>query len=79
MSILNWVYIAGWMVGVIWWWSIYLKVQERGEEPLDLAGSLGAATETVTAVRRTTTAARLKAIFGDPDSVDAFTGYVVGN
>ena len=43
MSILNWVYIAGWMVGVIWWWSIYLKVQERGEEPLDLAGSLGAA------------------------------------
>ena len=32
--------------------------------------------ETVTAVRRTSTAARLKAIFGDADAVDAFTGMV---
>ena len=43
MSIFDSVYIAGWVVGVIWWWSLYLKVRERGKEPLDLTGSLGAA------------------------------------
>ena len=35
-----------------------------------------ATTSAVTATRRTTTAARLKAIFGDVDNVDAFTGMV---
>ena len=40
------------------------------------AGSDAADAETVTAVRRTTTAARLKAIFGTVDEVDAFTGMV---
>ncbi len=35
-----------------------------------------AETSAVTAIRRSTTAARLKAVFGDVDSVDAFTGMV---
>ena len=39
-------------------------------------GSEAADTETVTALRRSTTAARLKALFGDVDEVDAFTGMV---
>lgn len=39
-------------------------------------GSEAADTTTVTATRRSTTAARLKAIYGDVDSVDAFTGMV---
>ena len=39
-------------------------------------GSDAAETSTVVATRRTTTAARLKAIFGGVDSVDAFTGMV---
>ena len=40
------------------------------------AGTDAADGETVTAVRRTTTAARLKAVFGAVDAVDAFTGMV---
>ncbi|MGA9278727.1 peroxidase family protein [Ilumatobacter sp.] len=39
-------------------------------------GTEAADTTTVTAERRTTTAARLNAIYGDVDSVDAFTGMV---
>jgi hypothetical protein len=39
-------------------------------------GSDAAANETVTAVRRTTTAARLKAIYGSVGNLDAFTGMV---
>jgi hypothetical protein len=39
-------------------------------------GSEEADGDTVTAIRRTTTAARLMAVFGDVDSVDAFTGMV---
>jgi hypothetical protein len=39
-------------------------------------GSDEAAEETVTAVRRTTTAARLKAIYGNVNNLDAFTGMV---
>ena len=41
-----------------------------------VAGTVEADTETVTAIRRTTTAARLKAVFGSVDEVDAFTGMV---
>ena len=40
------------------------------------AGTAAADGETETAVRRSTTAARLKAIFGEVDAVDAFTGMV---
>ncbi|WP_083915201.1 peroxidase family protein [Ilumatobacter nonamiensis] len=40
------------------------------------AGTDAADGETVTAERRTTTAARLRAIYGDVDEVDAFTGMV---
>ncbi|TDT18171.1 heme peroxidase [Ilumatobacter fluminis] len=40
------------------------------------AGTDEADGDTVTAVRRTTTAARLQAIYGDVDSIDAFTGMV---
>lgn len=39
-------------------------------------GSDEADTMTVSATRRSTTAARLRAVFGDVDSVDAFTGVV---
>ena len=39
-------------------------------------GSDAADTTTVSATRRSTTAARLKAIYGDTDAVDAFTGMV---
>ena len=39
-------------------------------------GTEAADTETVTAVRRSTTAARLKALFGDVDEIDAFTGMI---
>jgi hypothetical protein len=39
-------------------------------------GSDEATTSAVTVTRRTTTAARLKAIFGDVDEVDSFTGMV---
>ena len=39
-------------------------------------GSEAADTSTITAERRSTTAARLKALFGDVDEVDAFTGMV---
>ena len=39
-------------------------------------GSDAADGETVTAVRRSTTAARLRELFGDVDEVDAFTGMV---
>ena len=39
-------------------------------------GSDAADTDTVVAERRSTTAARLAAVFGDVDSVDAFTGMV---
>ena len=39
-------------------------------------GSDEAETSVVTAIRRTTTAARLKAVFGEVDGVDAFTGMV---
>lgn len=39
-------------------------------------GSDAADDETISALRRTTTASRLKALFGDVDEVDAFTGMV---
>ena len=39
-------------------------------------GSESADTSAVTAVRRTTTAVRLKAIYGEVDAIDAFTGMV---
>ncbi len=52
---------------------VFLADGDGNEIPL---GSDEADTSAVTAIRRTTTAARLKAIFGDVDSVDAFTGMV---
>lgn len=53
----------------------FVSLADADGNPI-LAGSEEAETSVVTAIRRTTTAARLKAIFGDIDSVDAFTGMV---
>ncbi len=52
---------------------VYLE--DRDGNVLEI-GSEAADTETVVAVRRTTAAARLAAIFGDVDDVDAFTGMI---
>jgi hypothetical protein len=52
---------------------VYLTDADGNQIELD---SDGAETSAVTAIRRSTTAARLKAVFGDVDSVDAFTGMV---
>ncbi len=49
---------------------------EDGEGNVLELGSEAADTETVVAERRTTAAARLAAIFGDVDDVDAFTGMI---
>ncbi len=49
---------------------------EDGEGNALEVGTVAADTETVVAVRRTTAAARLAALFDDVDDVDAFTGMV---
>ena len=53
----------------------FVLLKDRNGVVLDPA-SAEAAEETVTAVRRTTTAARLKAIYGSTNNLDAFTGMV---
>lgn len=47
-----------------------------GDGSVLVPGSEAADGDTVSAVRRSTVAARLKAVFGDVDDVDAFTGMV---
>jgi hypothetical protein len=53
----------------------FTGLSNRAGDDIDLA-SPEAETDAVGAVRRTTTAARLRAIYGDVDEVDAFTGMV---
>ncbi len=53
----------------------FVSLADGDGNPIDPSSDL-AGTTTVEAERRTTVAARLKAIFGDVDQVDAFTGMV---
>jgi hypothetical protein len=53
----------------------FVYLEDRDGNEIEL-GSPEAATDAVVAIRRTTAAARLAAVFGDVDSVDAFTGMV---
>jgi hypothetical protein len=55
----------------------FVQLKDRDGNVIDPAADPEAAAEgVVTAVRRTTTAARLKAVFGNVNNVDAFTGMV---
>ncbi len=53
----------------------FVALLDADGNPVDPGSDL-AATSVVSAVRRTTTAARLRAVFTDVDAVDAFTGMV---
>ena len=53
----------------------FVLLKDRNGNVLQ-AGTEEAEEETVTAVRRTTTAARLKAIYGSVNNLDAFTGMI---
>ncbi len=53
----------------------FVQLEDRDGNALEV-GTVAADTETVVAVRRTTAAARLAALFDDVDDVDAFTGMV---
>ncbi len=55
----------------------FVQLKDRDGNVIDpVADPEAAAEDVVTGVRRTTTAARLKAIFGNVNNVDAFTGMV---